>query len=360
MLTADQIVNNAACSATSGAFQQFLCGWQGVMAIALTVSAVFLAAFYILSVLMRNDSLKGFVKIELSELAITAVLVMILVGAIGAVSDLQFGSLISSQNVIGVTSSASIYNVTQTYFENVGGDMSSWLEMDYVLGVVVDSFASVQSQPRPMGVGIVAPPFAGLASPIKQLLYSMSNALAIAYVINYAQLYVFLFVLQGALRYYIPLGIILRSLTPTRRIGGALIGLGVSFLFVFPALYSVNCLMFYNGSGPMETFRSFTASRFDMSGGLGSLIKGFYDSHGSMGAVDMVVTTIGAMGQIFATIVGEIFTFAMVLPVSVIGRAFVIGFLMPVFDILLMVQVTSALSKSMGEEVDISTLTRMV
>ncbi len=360
MLSADQIVNNASCLSSAGGLQEFLCGWQGTMGLALTTSAVFLAAFYIISVLFRNEGLKGFVKLELSELFITVVLVMILIGAMGAVSDLQFGGLLSQNQIPGIAPTASIYNVTQGYFERVGTDMGQWLEMDYVLGVVVDSFASVQSQPRPLGVGIVAPPFAGLASPIKQLLYSMSNALAVAFVINYAQLYVFLFVLQGSLRYYIPLGIILRSLTPTRRIGGALIGLGVSFLFVFPALYSANYLMFYGDAGPMETFRSFTASRFDMSQGVGGAIKSFYAGKASMGAIDMVVSLIGDIGTMFSSLIGEVFTLAMVLPVSVIGRAFVIGFLMPVFNILLMVQVTTSLSKSMGEEVDISTLTRMV
>ncbi len=359
MLTADQIVQNTACPPSAGAFQQFLCGWQGTMVLALTVSAVFLAAFYILSVLMRNEGLKGFVKLEVSELFVTVVLVMILLGAMGAVSDLPFGSLVSSSKLPGVTDSASIYNVTDTYFNTLGDLIPYFLETDYVLGVMVDSFASVQSQPRPMGVGIVAPPFAGLASPIKQLLYSMSNALAIAFVVNYAQLYVFLFMLEGSLHYYIPLGIILRSLTPTRRIGGALIGLGVSFLFVFPVIYSLTFVMFFDGAGPMETLRSFTESRFDMSPGVGNLIKNFYSSKANLGFPDLVVSLIGDLGSMFASFVGELFTLAMVLPIAVVGFVGAAG-LVSVLDILLMVQVTSALSKTMGEEVDISTLTRMV
>lgn len=335
------------------------------MALALTVSAVFLAAFYILSVLFRNEGLKGFVKLELSELFITAVLVMILMGAIGAVSNLKIGILVSqSQLPAGITADASIYNVTQTWFEKCGDLIPHFLEMNYVLGVTVDSFASVQSQSRPLGVGLVAPPFAGLASPFKQLLYSMSTALAVIFVINYAQLYVYLFALQGSLHYYIPLGIILRSFTPTRRIGGALIGLGVSFLFVFPALYSLNYIMFFDNTGPLQTFRSFTASRFDASqgvagGAVGQALKKFYEEKATMGFIDMVVSVIGDIGRLFTSLLGEVFTLIMVLPISVVGLVLAVS-LVSVLDILIMVQATKALSKSMGEEVDISTLTRMV
>jgi hypothetical protein len=187
----------------------------------------------------------------------------------------------------------------------------------------------------------------------------MSNALAIAFVMNYAQLYVYLFVLQGALRYYIPLGIILRSFTPTRRIGGALIGLAVSFLFVFPVLYSLNFMMFFDKAGPMETLSSFTANRFDASNGVKGAIGSFFSKKANMGALDMVVSVIGDIGTMFSSIIGEVFTLAMVLPISVVGLVAAIS-LASVFDILLMVQITTALSKSMGEEVDISTLTRMV
>ena len=113
MLSADQIVNNASCLSSAGGLQEFLCGWQGTMGLALTTSAVFLAAFYIISVLFRNEGLKGFVKLELSELFITVVLVMILIGAMGAVSDLQFGGLLSQNQIPGIAPTASIYNVTQ-------------------------------------------------------------------------------------------------------------------------------------------------------------------------------------------------------------------------------------------------------
>src|SRR5512143_995172 len=140
--------------------------------------------------------------------------------------------------------------------------MSGWLQMNYVLNIYVDQMASVTPYARPLGVGLVASPLAGLASPIKQLLYNMSVALSIAFIINHAQLVVYIFSLQAFLKYYLPAGIFLRSFTPTRRLGGTLIGVALAFLFVFPALSSITYTMFYNrcdpasGGGPLVPFRS--------------------------------------------------------------------------------------------------------
>jgi len=365
MMSAADIVSNAgvgtlACTKSGGIFG-LLCGWQMAAGSALVASAVLLAFIYMLSVLLRNDNLKNFVRFEMNEMFVTAALVVVVLMAVSMVSGLSFVSLFKPQYVPrGVAASANIYNITETYFVRVESDMSAWLEMNYILSVYMDSLASATPYPRPMGVGLVASPFAGLASPFKQLLYNMSTALAVAYIINYAQLYVYLFALAGSLHYYIPLGVFLRCFTPTRRIGGSLIGVGISFLFIFPLLYSLNFAMFYSqDAGPMETFSSFVSSSMN-SGAFTGKVGQFYQTKYTEGVIDFVGETLGGLGRLFTTVIGDFFTLIMVLPLSTIGRAFAIGFIMPVFNILLMVQATRYISKTIGEEVDISTLTRMV
>jgi hypothetical protein len=375
MLHASDIVRNTdlptiSCQIQSG-LGAFLCNWQAVSGLALVISAVILAFIYVFGTLFRNENLKNFVKIEITELFMTTALIIILIIGIGAVANLEVGTFIpSNQLPEGVGPDSNIYNVTESYFDvAVGPDMASWLEMNYVLGVYVDSMASVTPYARPLGVGLVASPLAGLASPFKQLLYNMSVALSVAYIINYAQLYVFLFVIAGALKYYIPLGIILRSFTPTRKIGGALIGLGISFLFVFPVLYSFDYMMFYSqDNSPMVTFRSFLSGAMSLDTGLfGSggdpkegVIFDYFKKNQAEGFVDLVTESIGSIGRLVSKLVGSFFTTLMVIPLATIGRAFAIGFILPAFNTLLMIQATKYISKSIGEEVDISVLTRLV
>jgi len=374
MLSAADIVKNTdlptvACQAQAG-LSAFLCNWQSFSAIALVTSAVLLAFLFLFAVLFRNDNLKNFVKVEITELFVTSALIIILIAGIGAVSGLEVGLFLPSSSLPdGVKPDSNLYNVTETYFEEVGSDMATWLEMNYILGVYVDSMASVTPYARPLGVGLVASPLAGLASPFKQLLYNMSVALSIAYIINYAQLYVFLFTIAGGLKYYIPLGIILRSFTPTRRIGGALIGLGVSFLFIFPMLYSFNFMMFYSKDGsPMVTFRSFVGDTFNLNTGLfgagndekKGLMYNYFKENQSAGFIDLVTESIAGIGRLISRVVGGFFTTLMVVPLATIGRAFALGFILPAFNTLLMIQATKYISKAIGEEVDISTLTRLI
>jgi hypothetical protein len=370
MISADQIIQNSdvgavACQKSAGIFE-FLCSWQSLAGMALVTSAVLLAFLYLFSVMFRNENLKNFVKLEIFEIFITAVIIILLIGGVGALNTVKFSTLVEFKSFPeGVTADATIYNVTESYFHQIGKDMGAWLEMNYILGVYIDQMASVTPYARPMGIGLVASPLAGLASPFKQLIYNMSIALAIAYIMNYAQLYVYLFALAGSLHFYLPLGIILRSFTPTRRIGGALIGLAISFLFFFPMLYSLNYMMFYSkeGASPMVTFNSFVTQSMSYKAGDDSIAgkaEENYKNKFSAGLIDMATSTIAGIGQIFASFIGKFFTLLMVLPIATVGRAFAIGFIMPAFNILLMIQATKTISKAIGEEVDITTLTRMI
>ncbi len=383
MLTADQIVGNAgpalgavACAASGSGLGELVCGWRSIAILALVVSSVLMAFLYFFSVLFRNDGLKNFVRLEYTELFVSALLVIAIVGLISLVSNMGIGSLIPSSSMPpGVNPDSNIYNLTESYFNEVGEDMGVWLEMNYILTVYVDSYASVTPYARPMGVGLVASPLAGLASPFKTLLNNMSSALAVAYIINYAQLYVFLFTLAASLYYFIPLGLILRCFSPTRRLGGSLIGLGVSFLLVFPILYCLNYMMFYSDdTSPMITFRSFINQKFastakdyaspneDISDAnkFGDVLDDPFKKNYTPGFIDLLSSGLGGIGQIFTSIIGNFFTLLMVLPLATIGRAFAIGFIMPVFDIMLLVQATKSLSKGLGEELDVSALTRLV
>jgi hypothetical protein len=376
MLHAADIIANSgqigafACSqAAANPLYQLTCGWQAMAGLAIAASTTLLVFMYVLSVMFRNENLKNYVKLEINELFFGAILIIVIVALVAMMADISYASIMPSANNLkdshgnAIPVDVNVYSVTEEYFNITGDYMSSWMEMNYVMGVYTDSLASATPYPRPMGVGLVASPFAGLASPIKQLLYNMETALAIAYIVNYAQLYVYLFTLAGSLHYFIPIGLFLRCFTPTRRIGGSLVGLGVSFLFIFPLLISLNFVMFYSdAASPMETFRSFTMQRINSQspGMFGEAMKNFFDQKFTGGFTDFVTAIFGSIGGLITTLIGQAFTLLMVMPISVVGRAFAIGFILPAFDVLMLVQATRYISKHIGEELDISQLTRMI
>jgi len=255
-----------------------------------------------------------------------------------------------------------IYQATEQYFVEVDEDMSTWLQLNYILNIYTDSFASVTPYSRPLGMGIVASPLAGLASPLKQMLYNMTVGLAVAFIVNYAQLYTFVFFVAAFLKYYLPIGIFFRCFTPTRRIGGALIGVGLTFLFIYPAITTISYGMFYNANfGPMMTFRSFMEAYITSEASLiHTQMREFFEQNLTGSVTDMASALFGGIGTLLNRLVGGIFTTVMLIPISIIGRAFAIGFIMPTFSVLIFVHAGKYLTKSLGDEVDLTTLTRMI
>ncbi|MCI0504320.1 hypothetical protein L0Y65_06465 [Candidatus Micrarchaeota archaeon] len=356
--------------------------YAGMAAAALGISAVILAFIYVWGSLFRNAQLHAYVKSELYELVVTAIMIPMIYGAVAAMGSLTLGSFVPAELIpvdntpltsVGTTENTLIYDATAQYYQRVENDMSGWLEMNYIINMYVDQVASVTPYARPLGIGLVASPLAGFASPLKQLLYQMTVALALAFVINHAQLVVYVFSLQAFLKYYLPLGIFLRAFVPTRRLGGTIIGVALAFLFVFPAVSVITYTMFYSPlGGPLVTFRmmltQYMGEGCDPQSQPNQVcfaghFKNFYQSNftgvgGSM--VDLVGGVFGGLGSLLQSVVGNMFLMLMMFPIGVVSWAFAIGFIVPAFNVIIFTQAAKSLSKSFGEEVDIGSLTRMI
>ena len=341
---------------------------------ALGASAVLLAGMYLWATFFRNQQMDAFVKTELYELFVSAVLVVLLGTATAAMVNIKVSTFVPSalmpigldgRNVI--SADTSIYAASGMYFDKVRADMSDWLKVNYFLSMYVDQVASVTPYARPLGVGLVASPMAGLASPIKSLLYNMSVALSIAFIINSAQNIVYLFALQAFLKYYLPLGIFFRCFTPTRRLGGALIGVACAFLFVYPALTVLSYSMFYNqDSGPLVSFREVIYSYFFTDTSTGTFWGHFNDFYEEKftsvgtGVTDIISVGFGGIGELFQKLIGNILFVVMMFPITIVSMAFAVGFVIPAFNILIFTSIAKGLSKSFGDEIDIASLTRLI
>jgi hypothetical protein len=360
MLTPSEIL----AGGTSGG----LWGWAMLSGFALSTSVVVLAFIYVWSTLFKNSALTAYVRAELYEVIITAIMIPMIFASVGAMSQLRLGSFVPTELIpVGSDASTPIYDAALNYFVQVENDMSGWLQMNYVMNIYIDQLASVTPYSRPLGVGLVASPLAGLASPIKQLMYNMSVALSLAFIINHAQMVVYIFSIEAFMKYYLPAGVFFRAFTPTRRLGGTLIGVALAFLFVFPALSSITYTMFYNkcdpgsGCGPLVTFRSMLSQY--MGTGAGSFLdhlKNFYEQNFTGGFIDLVGGVFSGIGTIFQNVIGSLFLMILLIPVSVVSWAFAIGFVVPAFNIIVFTQAAKGLSKAFGDEVDISSLTRMI
>jgi hypothetical protein len=342
-----------------------LAGYSGIAMIA---SATLLSFLYVWGTLFRNQGTIVYVKSEFYEMLVTVFLLIFIFGAIGSLTTLKIASFLpASMLPSSVSPDMNVFEATADFYTGATHVVSGWLTMNYVFSMYVDQMASITPYARPLGVGLVASPMAGFASPIKQVLYNMSVALSVSYVVVQAQLVVYIFSLQAFLKYYLPFGIFLRSFTPTRRLGGTLIGTAVAFIFVFPAITLITYSMFFSQGGPILTFNSMATQYLtDAIGGSspGDSILGrmsnFFTHNFSGGFVDIILNSFGSIGGLFENIVGTAFLTLLIIPIGTVSFAFAIAFLSPAFNLIIFTQAAKGLSKSFGEEVDISSLTRMI
>ena len=234
---------------------------------------------------------------------------------------------------------------------------------------------------KPLGLGLVSSPGAGLGAPIKNVLYQATNFLAIVFITNYAQKVVFEFALVGFLKYYLPIGIMMRCFTPTRRIGGTLIAIGIGFLFIYPALTVITSEIL------RETTENFATDTIGNMGAHAKPVFNIISDKAKMNLKDFPKEIVGdysgnmpdptnpapgsapspvqeySTGNLIVNLIkggtGGAMYMILILPMMIIGIVIILG-LASAFNILLIIHAIKGISKTMGEEIDISSLTRLI
>lgn len=354
MLGAEQIVSTAA----TGGFWDIAanCGY------ALIVSSIVLTFMYLWAVLWRNQQMVGTVKLEITELFVSAILVSFVVGLVGALSTLAADVFLPQSIIPAGAQGKNIYAISEMYFLEVKTTFVGWMETTYLFAIFSDSFARVTPYTKPLGVGFISSPLAGLGDPIKQLLSNSLLALMIAYLINYAQYLTYLFSLQAFLKYYLPFGLFLRCFTPTRKIGGSIIAVSAALVFVFPVLTVISYAIFFSSDGPIAGFNSFFSPSL-LSTTLNDASKTIKETllkPENLSIWSLVLLPLYVIVAFIKSLFGGLFFVVFAAAGGIIARAFLIGYIMPTFNILMLIQATRGLSKSFGEEIDISSLTRLI
>lgn len=354
MLTATEILNTA----STGGFWEFVsyCGY------ALVVSSVVLVFMYLWAVFWRNQQMIGTVKLEMTELVVSAFLVSFVLGFVAALSSLSAETFMPPGMLPAGVQGKNIYELSEKYFLNVKETFVGWMEVTYGFAMFSDSFASVTPHTRPMGIGFVSSPLAGLAGPIKQLLLNSMIALTIAYLINYAQYLTYIFALQAFLKYYLPIGLFLRCFTPTRKIGGSIIAVVAALVLVFPLLTVISYVIFFSPGGPITSFSNFFNSQLLASslGEVGDTIKNNILNPENFSIWSVFLAPLYILWVFIKSLFGILFFLVLGAAGGIIANAFLVGYILPTLNILIFVQTARGLSKAFGEEIDISSLTRLI
>jgi hypothetical protein len=199
------------------------------------------------------------------------------------------------------------------------------------------------------GVGIAMGVLSGLNQLTNPLAMGMS-LITIAYVLTQTQM-ILLRMTEGMFVIMLPVGMILRSLGATRGFGGALIAIAVGFFMIYPFLV----VLFY---GDLLNVNIFATGTY---GNSSSEVNNAAGNFASLTNPTNILTFLqNAFGAISMFLSGTWLLNILLSFINSVAMAMVGAVVIPLIMFMVLVSFTKALSKALGEQVDVSNLTRLI
>ncbi|MCK4319332.1 hypothetical protein KAW38_02050 [Candidatus Micrarchaeota archaeon] len=364
-------ISQAICPSSGISSLFFLPDWQFLSFLAVLISASILFLLYVLNRAFENKEGEAWVKLEIYETFITLGLIVLLALAVDALCSINVGFLFSGYPLSSYTGGTAL---TLQPFSEIGMDESFFdvglIYLDEYSDAVVTAqtilfsfysylnyITSMTFTHQPIGLGTVTQPTAGFGTMINSVFITALNGMVISYLVNKTQMLVYYFGLYGFVKYFLPLGIVLRSFTPTRKIGGTLIGIAVGFLLIYPILLTVN---------KITIAKPFNDTIEGVSGSIGkawdSASYEFFNIWESVdsSAWDMVLHA----PVLFSHALGGFVSFGVLMFIFQTANLFSLvafgGYVFPAFNALVLATGIRYLSRFFGEEIDITNLTRLI
>jgi hypothetical protein len=353
----------------AGNIQSFWGGWEGSCFLAIAVSIMILAFLYMIGRTFKHPHLEAWVKDEFGQLFATVILVVMIVALMGfmcnfspALLDPGNPRFYVNSNLGGPTKN--VYDVAEGYLEDVRDRLVVAIGLTYTMNVFVDFVQSPTYEATPTGIGITTQTLAGL-SPILHTLSTLLTALTVALITVVSQIAILQYAKVAMLGYFLPFGVFFRCFEPTRMFGGALIGLSIGLFLFYPFLLAFDDLIIHDSLVETQDASVASVQTFSDQNGnavgtpiavanlMGETIKNMFkagftfnqDRGGVAGIIETIFTPI--LGPI-AVLIG--FSFQLLIATVVLG----------VLNFVILITAIRGLSRLLGEEVDVTNITRMI
>lgn len=212
--------DNKACN-----FMLSTSDWRVLSAIALLLSTLFIAAMYMYGSVV-DSSFKDRAKVEMYNLVFTGILLIFFT----FILNLMCNGLVSSLFQID----GSAYEASYNYLHKLSTDYIKKTATFIAIGATSLSMISSTEiggdnyKKTSTFLSFTSDP----VSFFSDATFALFSSLILAYIVTISQINVLALIPSLSLLFFIPIGIIFRSLYPFRKFGGALIGLGIG-LYVF-------------------------------------------------------------------------------------------------------------------------------
>jgi hypothetical protein len=321
--------------------------WKTLSGLGILISVVLAAIVFMVGKMLESPEIQNRARSDLMQTVITIVILAIFSLAVLTMCNFnakQFG-----------LPDGNLFNVSKRYFSYA----SSISEAAYIKTLNTVMFTSALSSiyfSSPIysymffSTYASGNPLAGLSAVIGAM-QLMMNFVMMQVIAASSYNSIFTIIETYFLNLFLPLGVVLRCFTPTRSLGGILIAIAIGMFLFYPLLFSFAFLMFLDSSGSFPA--DVATPSADWESGVTAeyitvlpftLVPGGYFAYFAARA--------GAMeGQVANRFIDAMAT---------TGDAALKIFIVPAIMWIVLAMVIRDMSRALGEEVDVSALSRLI
>ncbi len=198
-----------------------------------------------------------------------------------------------------------------------------------------------------VSLGVISFAFTTLLTPLLSQMNFIIEALTFAIIGIYTQSALLNVIAIVAVPLLLPIGIVLRTFYPTRRLGGTMIAIAIGLFVVFPLTYLLDAQITVNYSSSINIadLNSFQLQSQSAQNSVLSISTGTITSNSLGGILQVITGTLGGLISSFTPLLNEIVSWLAILIVEV--------FFFPVFSIMLTITSIRELAKVFGSEVSL-------
>jgi len=356
--------------------------WEWLAVAGLLISTFIVAIVYMLGSFMRNPGVIAWCKVELYQIAMTAVIVAGLVGLVWTVASIDTSVIgincyvplnpLSGQPEVDATlqPGCNMFDFSMVYLKWLR--QQTWVIYQRHL-LIYQKYAfqtSISYGAAMGGIGPVLQPMVWL-QPVLNFTTVILNFIAPAMVLIMVLIEIMRYIQFGMLNIILPIGVVCRCFGPLRDFGGALMGMSIALFLFYPFMFTLNAAMimpsgeagtqYYLDEIAFENQMNEVSTQMDEENleDIGILMKkGIVDEDGNL------LEPEAGMRQ---WVSGTWYQISVMMDGASLGQQnfnvshVILGALvLPILNFVIIITAARELSGFLGQEVDVTNLTRMI
>ena len=329
--------------------------WVALTFLALLCSLLALTLIYVFANFLRNQGLLTWCKFELFQVMGTAAIFLFVVVWVSGMCNFNMGFLNDAARGINYGDGTSgnpymnLYNIVDVYFGKLR-------DLGYVLfayamyvSKIITFWQKVTYFSSPLGLGVTDNPMDSLGQ-LNSVLFFIISGFATSYMLLDLQRRMLEYMGWAALTYFLPFGIFFRGFEPTRGAGGALIGISMAFFLFYPIALVFNDYMVRSSMDAVTQDLNNAAAHAEGQISTNTT-NNPDDAKKNIAQLNNDINRHAMIGGLSSA------TFFIIRPVALYIIAAVV---LPILNFVVLVEITRGLTKLLGDELDVSNLTRLI